>query len=41
MTWTSAPVVIAGGGIGGLALGIALRRRDVPVVVLERAGAFT
>ena len=34
-------MVVAGGGIGGLALGIALRRRDVPVVVLERAGAFT
>lgn len=34
-------MVIAGGGIGGLALGIALRRRDVPVVVLERARAFT
>ncbi|HZA04944.1 MAG TPA: FAD-dependent monooxygenase, partial [Propionibacteriaceae bacterium] len=41
MTWTAAPVVIAGGGIGGLALAIALRRRDVPVVVLERARDFT
>ena len=41
MTWTAAPVVIAGGGIAGLALAIALRRRDVPVLVLERAGEFT
>ena len=34
-------MVVAGGGIGGLALAIALRRRDVPVVVLERAREFT
>ena len=41
VTWTAAPVVVAGGGIGGLALAIALRRREVPVVVLERAREFT
>ena len=29
------PITIAGGGLAGLALGIALRRRDVPVRILE------
>lgn len=33
------PVEIAGGGLAGLALGLALRRRDVPVVLHER-GAY-
>lgn len=33
----SAQVVIVGGGIGGLTLGIALRRAGVPVEVYERA----
>lgn len=31
------PVLVAGGGIGGLAVARALARRDVPVVVFERA----
>ena len=31
------PLTIAGGGIAGLALGIALRRRSIPVQVLEAA----
>jgi 2-polyprenyl-6-methoxyphenol hydroxylase-like FAD-dependent oxidoreductase len=32
-----APVVVVGGGVAGLGAALALRRRDVPVVVLERA----
>jgi 2-polyprenyl-6-methoxyphenol hydroxylase-like FAD-dependent oxidoreductase len=34
------PVLIAGGGIGGLALGIALARREIGATVLERS-SFT
>lgn len=34
-------VVVVGGGIGGLALTIALQQRDVEVVLLERAEALT
>ncbi|MGH8791957.1 MAG: FAD-dependent oxidoreductase [Stackebrandtia sp.] len=33
-------VLIAGGGIGGLATAVALRRRGVETVVVERAAAF-
>lgn len=33
-------VVVAGGGIGGLSTAIALRRRGIEVVVLERAAEF-
>jgi flavin-dependent dehydrogenase len=36
---TLTPLTIAGGGLAGLALGIALRRHDVPVVVHE-AGSY-
>lgn len=34
-------VLIAGGGVGGLAAGIALRRRGVEAVVLERSAQFS
>lgn len=33
----SLPVLIAGGGIGGLAAGVALKRAGLPVLVLEQA----
>ncbi|KAH8435082.1 FAD-dependent oxidoreductase [Aspergillus melleus] len=35
------PVVIIGGGIGGLTLGALLRRLDIPFVILERAPVVT
>ena len=34
------PILIAGGGIGGLALALALAKRDQPSVVLERSREF-
>src|SRR5438309_10289005 len=34
------PVVVAGGGIGGLAVALALARRDFRVIVLEQASEF-
>jgi salicylate hydroxylase len=36
----SVKVVVVGGGIGGLALAVALRRRDIEVEVFERAKSF-
>lgn len=38
---TSAPVLIAGGGIGGLAAALALARRDIASHVLERRSSFS
>jgi salicylate hydroxylase len=35
------PVLIAGGGIGGLTAAIALARRQIPSIVLERRAAFS
>ena len=35
------PLVIAGGGIGGLTLGLALARRGIASTILERAEAFS
>ena len=36
-----APVLIAGGGIGGLALAIALGQRGIASIILERGGSFS
>jgi len=36
----SAPVIVAGAGIAGLSTAIALARRGIPVVVLERSAAL-
>jgi salicylate hydroxylase len=36
-----APILIAGGGIGGLALAIALSQHGVPCIILERASRFS
>ncbi len=35
------PVLIAGGGIGGLTTALALARREIPSVVMERRSAFS
>ncbi|MGE3510791.1 MAG: FAD-dependent monooxygenase [Vicinamibacterales bacterium] len=40
MTSISRPIVIAGAGIGGLTLAIALQRHGIPVRVLERASVL-
>jgi salicylate hydroxylase len=37
---TPAPILIAGGGIGGLALALALARKNFPSIVLERREDF-
>nr|MBA3507530.1 NAD(P)-binding protein [Betaproteobacteria bacterium] len=37
---TAAPVVIIGGGIGGLAAALALSRKGVASLVLEQSTAF-
>lgn len=37
----SLPVLVAGGGIGGLATALALSRAGLPVTVLEQAAAFS
>ena len=35
------PVLVVGGGIGGLATALALSRKGIPVQVLEQAPEFT
>jgi salicylate hydroxylase len=37
---SGAPIVIAGGGIGGIATALCLRRAGLPFVLLEQAAAF-
>jgi salicylate hydroxylase len=37
---SAAPIIIVGGGIGGLAAALALARKHVPSVVIERAAQF-
>ena len=37
---TDQPILIAGGGIGGLAAALGLAPRDLPVIVLEKAPQF-
>src|SRR4051812_28554203 len=34
------PIIVAGGGIGGLATALALAQRQFPVIVLERAARY-
>ncbi len=40
MDWSGAPVLIAGGGIGGLTTALALSRRGIPVHMFEAAAEF-
>ena len=40
MTLRARPLLVAGGGIGGLAVALALARRGRRVWVLEQAAAF-
>src|SRR5262249_15993676 len=39
-TWKDDPVLIVGGGIGGLAAALALARRGIPSQVIEQAPEF-
>ena len=39
-SWKDRPVLIVGGGIGGLAAALALARKGVPSQVIEQAPEF-
>ena len=40
MSWNKEPILIVGGGLGGLATALALGRKGLPVRVLEQAPEF-